>query len=78
MIGTGGISQQKVPDATGQPADDSHETTFDAAIASLGYLYMTASAKELKFEFWPLTDTAHSGAYDPFTVDLADHTLTRG
>ena len=53
MIGTGGISQQKVPDATGQPADDSHETTFDAAIASLGYLYMTASAKELKFEFWP-------------------------
>jgi hypothetical protein len=78
VIGTGGISQQKVPDATGQPADDSHETTSDAAIASLGYLYMTASAKELKFEFWPLTDTAHSRAYDPFTVDLADHTLTRG
>ena len=43
-----------------QPADDSHETTFDAAIASLGYLYMTAR-QGTEISLWPLTDTAHSG-----------------
>jgi 3',5'-cyclic AMP phosphodiesterase CpdA len=78
VIGTGGIATQKVPDATGQPADASHETTYDAAIASYGYLYVTASAKELKFEFWPLTDGHHVQPYDPFTVDLGTHILTRG
>jgi 3',5'-cyclic AMP phosphodiesterase CpdA len=78
VIGTGGIATQKVPDATGQPADASHETTYDAAIASYGYLYVTASAKELEFEFWPLTDGHHVQPYDPFTVDLGTHILTRG
>ena len=78
VAGTGGIAPQKVPDATGQPADDSHETTCDAAMASYGYLYVTASPKELKFEFWPLSDSGHSQPYDPFTVDLNTHILTRG
>ncbi len=78
VAGTGGIGPQKVPDATGQPADDSHETTYDAAMASYGYLYVTASQKELKFEFWPLSDSGHSQPYDPFTVDLSTHVLTRG
>jgi Calcineurin-like phosphoesterase len=78
VIGTGGISPQKVPDATGQPADDSHQTTYDAAMASYGYLYVTASIKDLKFEFWPLADSSHTQPYDPFTVDLSTHVLTRG
>jgi hypothetical protein len=78
VVGTGGISPQKVPEATGQPADDSRETTYDAAIASYGYLYVTGSARELKFEFWPLSDVNHSQPYDPFTVDLTTHILTRG
>src|SRR5258708_2690600 len=78
VAGTGGIAPQKVPDATGQPADDSHETTYNAAMASYGYLYVTASPKELKFEFWPLSDSGHSQPYDPFTVDLNTHVLTRG
>jgi len=78
VAGTGGIAPQKVPDATGQPADDSHETTYDAAMASYGYLYVTVSQKELKFEFWPLSDSAHSQPYDPLTVDLSTHVLTRG
>jgi hypothetical protein len=78
VTGTGGIAFQKVPDATGQPAGDNQDTTYDAAMASYGYLYVTASAKELKFEFWPLTDSSHSQPYDPFTVDLASHVVIRG
>ena len=78
VVGTGGIAPQKVPDATGQPADDSHETTYDAAMASYGYLYVTASAKELKFEFWPLSETSHTQPFDPITIDLSTHVLTRG
>ena len=78
VIGTGGIAPQKVPDATGQPADDSGDATYDAGLASYGYLYVTASAKNLKFEFWPLSDSSHSQPYDPFTVDLSTHVLTRG
>lgn len=78
VVGTGGIAPQKVPDATGQPADDSHETTYDAAMASYGYLYVTASAKELKFEFWPLSESTHTQPFDPFTIDLSSHVLTRG
>ena len=78
VVGTGGIAPQKLPDATGQPANDSHETTYDAGLAAYGYLYVTVSAKELKFEFWPLSDSAHVQAYDPFTIDLTNHVLTRG
>src|SRR5258708_6111680 len=68
VVGTGGIAPQKVPDATGQPADGSHETTYDAAMASYGYLYVTASEKDLKFEFWPLSYSSHSHPYDGFTL----------
>jgi len=79
VIGTGGISTQAVPAAEGQPAGGSHDTTYDAAMASYGYLYVTASANQLKFEFWPsAADGGHAQAYDPFSVDLATHVLTRG
>jgi hypothetical protein len=78
VIGTGGIAPQKVPDATGQPADDSHQTTYDAAMSSYGYLYVTASAQKLKFEFWPLSDSGHSQSYDPILIDLNTHILSPG
>jgi hypothetical protein len=78
VVGTGGIAPQNVPDASGQPADDSHETSYDAAVASYGYLYVTASPKILKFEFWPLSDGGHAEPYDPITVDLTAHTVNRG
>jgi Calcineurin-like phosphoesterase len=78
VIGTGGIAPQKVPDATGQPADDSNETTYDAAMSSYGYLYVTASAEALKFEFWPLADSGHSQPFDSISVDLKTHVLSRG
>ena len=47
-------------------------------MAKHGYLYVTASAKELKFEFWPSADGGHSQAYDLFTIDLGTHVVTRG
>jgi hypothetical protein len=78
VIGTGGISTQPVPNATGEPVDNSHETTYDAAVSSYGYLYVTVSAKEMKFEFWPLADASHSKPYDPFTIDLKTHVLKPG
>jgi hypothetical protein len=77
VAGTGGMPPQPVPSATGQPADASHETTYDAAISSLGYLYVTASAQQLKFEFWQLGNV-HTQPFDPFTIDLTTHVLTRG
>jgi 3',5'-cyclic AMP phosphodiesterase CpdA len=78
VTGTGGISPQKVVEATGQPADDTHETTYDAALKSYGYLYITASPKVLKFEFWPLSDGGHAQAFDPITIDLTTHVLSGG
>jgi len=78
VIGTGGIGTQNVPEAVGQPASGSHDTTYEAAMASHGYLYVTASAKELKFEFWPFANGGHAQAFDPFTIDLGTHVLTRG
>ncbi len=78
VVGTGGYPHQTVPAATGQPTDASLETTYDAAIASYGYLYVTASARELKFEFWRTADGSPSQPYDPFTVDLGTHTVRRG
>jgi hypothetical protein len=78
VAGTGGIATQKVPDATGQPADNSHEATYDAAMASYGYLYVTASPKVLKFDFWPLADGGHAQPFDSFSVDLTTHVVSRG
>jgi hypothetical protein len=47
-------------------------------MASYGYLYLTVSARDMKFEFWPLSDSSHAQPYDPFTVDLTTRVLTRG
>ncbi len=78
VAGTGGIGTQRVPVASGQPAGDSSETTYDGAMQAHGYLFATASARELKFEFRPLADGNLVQPYDRFTVDLGTHTLTRG
>jgi 3',5'-cyclic AMP phosphodiesterase CpdA len=77
VIGTGGISVQRVPEATGQPADASRNATYDAALSSLGYVYVTASEHQLKFEFWRLGNQ-HADPFDPITIDLSTHVLTRG
>jgi hypothetical protein len=51
VLGTGGISTQKAPAATGQPADESNQTTYDAALQAMGYLFVTISATQFKTEF---------------------------
>lgn len=75
VVGTGGMPPQPVTTATGQPADASHEVTYDAAISSLGYLFVTASAKQISVQFWQL-GTQHTQPFDPLTIDLATHMLS--
>lgn len=77
VAGTGGISTQHVPTATGQPMPGSPDTTYDAALQSYGYLFASATAHQLKFEFWRLGNE-HAQPFDPITVDLATGSLTRG
>ena len=74
VLGTGGISTQRTPAATGQPADQSNQTTFDAALQSLGYLFVTVSATHFKTEFWQMGQD-HTTPFDPLTVDLTTHVL---
>ncbi len=69
VAGTGGMPPQPVPDATSQPADASNQVTYDAAVSSLGYLFVTVSAKQLKFEFWQL-GSQHTVPFDPLTIDI--------
>jgi Calcineurin-like phosphoesterase len=75
VAGTGGMNPQHLPEATGQPADSTNQVTYDAAMASLGYLFVTASKTELKFEFWQ-HGSEHTKPFDPFTVHLASHTIS--
>jgi hypothetical protein len=75
VAGTGGMPPQAVPEALGQPADQ--QTTYDAALASYGSLYVSVSEQRMRFEFWRLGDT-HSDPFDPFTIDLKTGLLTRG
>ncbi len=76
VAGTGGMPPQPVPDATGQPTAASHDTTYDAALSSFGSLYVAASPHRLRFEFWRLGNV-HTDPFDPFTIDLTTHLLTR-
>jgi hypothetical protein len=71
VSGGGGMPAQPVAPATGQPADATNEVTYDAAMSSLGYLFVTVSATRLKTEFWPLGQ--QTKPFDPVTLDLATH-----
>jgi hypothetical protein len=72
--GAGGIQTQKVPPATGRPTDGATQVTYEKAVASLGYLFVTVTAKELKVEFWQPGDE-HVNPFNAVTVDLGDHTV---
>lgn len=78
VAGTGGMKPQKVPDATGEPAEKSSDTTYDGSLASLGYLFVSVSAAEIKTEFWPVDENGATRAYDPVSIDLTSHTVRRG
>jgi hypothetical protein len=73
VAGGGGMPPQPVAPASGQPADATREVTYDAAMESLGYLFVTVSGSQLKTEFWPLGQ--QTTPFDPVTVDLAARTV---
>ena len=75
VVGTGGMPHQAVQTATGQPADTSHQVTYDAAISTYGYLFVTVSAKQLSVQFWQL-GAEHNKPFDPLTINLLTHTVT--
>jgi hypothetical protein len=72
VVGTGGMPPQHVATATGQPVTGSAGLTYDSAVSSYGYLFVTLSAKQLKTEFWQLGHQ-HTTAFDTVTVDLSTH-----
>src|SRR5207302_1609965 len=74
VVGTGGMPAQPVTTATGQPADAVGETTYEASVSSLGYLFVTASRARITTQFWPL-GTQHTTPVDSSTVDLTTHTV---
>jgi hypothetical protein len=62
---------QPVAPATGSPVGGPGPT-YDSAVSSYGYLYVTISAQQLKTEFWQLGQQ-HTKAFDTVTVNLATH-----
>jgi hypothetical protein len=75
VAGTGGMPPQPVPNATGQPVSGNPALTYDSAIQSYGYLYVTISGRQLKTEFWQLGQQ-HARAFDTVVVDLEAHTVS--
>jgi predicted phosphodiesterase len=74
VAGTGGMPPQKVPPATGQPTEGSNQTTYDAALQSYGYLFVTVSKVKLSIEFWQYGEE-HTKAFNTLSVDLATHAV---
>jgi hypothetical protein len=74
VAGTGGMPPQPVAAASGQPVAGVSGLTYDAAVSSYGYLYVTLSEKLLKVEFWEL-GPQHTKAFDTVTVDLQKHAV---
>ena len=74
VVGTGGMPPQPVATATGQPVGGNAELTYDTAVSSYGYLFITVSASQLKTEFWQYGQQ-HTRAFDTVTVDPRTHTM---
>jgi hypothetical protein len=74
VVGTGGMPPQPVVSATGQPVTGTPDLTYDSAVSSLGYLFVTISEKQLTTEFWELGQQ-HTKAFDTVTVDLSTHLI---
>jgi hypothetical protein len=69
VVGTGGMPPQKVPAATGQPVDGHNDVTYDKAVASLGYGFVTVKRDILTVEFWEKGDQ-HTTPFDVVDVKL--------
>jgi hypothetical protein len=74
VVGTGGMPPQPVAAAAGSPVGGPN-LTYDSAASSLGYLYVTISAQQLKSEFWQLGQQ-HTKAFDAVTVNLTTHLVS--
>jgi hypothetical protein len=74
VAGTGGMPPQPVASATGQPVAGVEGVTYDSAVASYGYLFVTLSLKQLKTEFWQLGQE-HTVPFHSVTIDLTTHTV---
>lgn len=72
VVGTGGMPPQPVAPATGAPVGP--DLTYDAAVDSYGFLFVTISSKQLKTEFWQL-GPQNTKAFHTITVDLTTHTV---
>ncbi len=70
VAGTGGMPRQPVIPASGQPVENSPGVTYEAALSSLGYLYVTASLGRIAIEFWKL-GANRTKASDSATINLA-------
>jgi len=75
VAGTGGISPQEVPAASGQVVDPVNHVTFDAAHESYGYLLLSVSKSKIKIEFWVLNPPDHK-AFETIAVDLSTGTVS--
>ncbi len=73
VVGTGGMPPQPVMPATGQPAGPT--ITYDAALSSLGYLFVTVSAQRITIQFWQL-GSQFTMPFDPLTIDLSTHLVS--
>ena len=78
VAGTGGLPPIAVPPAAGLPVNGSDGVTYEKAMASTGYLYITVSAHDLKIEFWPHSAGGHATVFDPIVVDLNTHVVSSG
>lgn len=72
VVGTGGMPPQPVVTASGAPVGT--DLTYDAAVSSYGYLFVSISQKQLKTEFWQLGQQ-HTQAFHTVTVDLTTHAI---
>jgi Calcineurin-like phosphoesterase len=75
VAGTGGISPQKVANASGQVVDPVNHVTFDASHESYGYLLLSVSKIAIKIAFWVL-DPPDQKAFETITVDLTTGTVS--
>lgn len=74
VVGTGGISEQAVPKATGQKTGDH---IFVKSLKSYGYLLITVSATTIKGTMYSVdTNTTAKSAFETFTLDLIHNTVS--
>jgi hypothetical protein len=73
IVGTGGIGLQRLPAPTGV-RNTAGDVLYYSAQKDYGYLTVTASAQQLRLEFYAVAAT-HRELREQITVDLATHSI---